>query len=98
MCHHFVVGLGFLLGPVILAPFLPGGEGEGDRQREEACQQQKQEQEPSSKNSTTAEHHHPATIEGMAWPFSLVFAGHVACGLAYLILVRVPWKMPGGEI
>ncbi len=90
MCHHFVIGLGFLIGPVLLSPFLPEGAGEA-QQRKAACQQQEvsQDQEVDGGADPSA-----VSLEGMSWPFVLVSSGQVACGLAYLALIAVPWPMP----
>lgn len=89
MCHHFVVGLGFLAGPVLLRPFLP--EGASDEQREQACHRGAL---ADNDGGDGGDGDNATQMANMTWPFLLVSLGHVACGLAYLVLIRMPWPMP----
>ncbi len=82
MCHHFVVSVGSFLGPVIIQPFLPEAAG---LKTTAICNVGPQEEFVGSEGSAT----------NLDVPFCLLAVGHVFCGLGYVVVMALPWSMPG---
>ncbi len=84
MGHHFTIAVGFLLGPLIIHPFLPDGAN-----KDASCQL-------GGKNATSSVEADLNEDEvNLYWPFGISAVAHVICGICYLLIIKLPWKMPG---
>ena len=79
MCHHFVAGLGFYLGPVMIKSYFPKDEADTD----ELCLGKENLNQVSK------------AVVNLERPFEFIFYGHILCCIGYVIVMFVPWEMPG---
>ena len=90
MAFHALIGAGFLAATFLVRPFLPDS---GDQDTDEICGRSNstKAQNDFTVESTIAD---DVLIPTIAWPFIISGAWCVIFSIGFLILARLPYKMP----
>eukprot|EP00090_Calanus_glacialis_P002229 TRINITY_DN11674_c0_g1_i1.p1 TRINITY_DN11674_c0_g1~~TRINITY_DN11674_c0_g1_i1.p1 ORF type:complete len:456 (-),score=102.67 TRINITY_DN11674_c0_g1_i1:161-1528(-) len=90
MAFHALIGAGFLAATFLVRPFLPDS---GDQDTDEICGRSNstKAQNGVTVESTVAD---DVLIPTIAWPFIISGAWCVIFSIGFLILARLPYKMP----
>ncbi len=81
MCHHFVIGLGFLVGPMLIEPFFPDV---AEKNPERICNNNADQSDDSISN-----------FDFLNYPYYILAVGHFICALGYILVIFTPYTMPG---
>ncbi len=83
MCHHFVIALGFLVGPMLIKPFFPA---EAEASHERVCDNNA----GNEKSDDSI-----ADFDSLKYPYYILTVGHFICALGYILVIITPYIMPG---
>ena len=90
MVFHCTVGIGFLLGPLVIGPFFPDNPGQNGSER--VCNFTRNSESENNLNRIDD------VMENIQWPYWIVLIGHLVCGIFYILLIHLPYEMPGKMI